>query len=471
MLSTVQSKSGSLTWSIHFWLGSETSLDEAGVAAYKSVELDESLGGGPVQYREVQGNESPMFLSYFKASGGVQYLPGGVESGFRKVEKDVYETRLLHCKGKRTVRVSSVAVSKASLNRGDVFILDQGLKIFLFNGPGANKFEKAKGLEVASRINSDERGGRAELVFLDSDPRNADFWSALGGFVDPASLPEGASDDTVEVKTTRRLFRISNASGGLEFVEVTPGDGKLAKSLLDNNDVFLLHASVGKLFIWVGTKSDPQEKKEAMACALKYLASHGLSLSTQVERVSAGTESNGFKGEFASWDPPVPTSTNKVAASVEGANVNVHEVIRRRQQGDTPVDDGSGKLTVWVIDNFQKVPLPPSKYGQFFGGDSYILLYTYNKPGQTGKGSEEHILYFWLGADSSADERGAAALLTVQLDDQMGGKPVQVRVTQGKEPAHMEERGVWLRDRLSTTTKATGAAPLVDDHAALEERP
>jgi hypothetical protein len=139
LLSTVASKSGSLSWAIHFWLGAETSSDEAGIAAYKSVELDESLGGGPVQYREVQGNESQLFLGYFKNSGGVQYLPGGISSGFKKVERDVYETRLLHVKGKRTVRVSSVPVAASSLNRDDVFILDKGLRIFLFNGPTANK--------------------------------------------------------------------------------------------------------------------------------------------------------------------------------------------------------------------------------------------------------------------------------------------------------------------------------------------
>lgn len=86
-----------------------------------------------------------------------------MESGFRKVEKDKYEPRLLHVKGRRNVRVSQTKLAWSSMNSGDVFILDVGLTLYVWNGETAGLMEKRKGLDIARRIRDEERGGRAKV--------------------------------------------------------------------------------------------------------------------------------------------------------------------------------------------------------------------------------------------------------------------------------------------------------------------
>ena len=47
---------------IYYWLGPTSSQDELGVAAYKTVELDELLGGEPSEHRVIGGYERKDFL-------------------------------------------------------------------------------------------------------------------------------------------------------------------------------------------------------------------------------------------------------------------------------------------------------------------------------------------------------------------------------------------------------------------------
>uniref|UniRef100_A0A3B5M6X5 Gelsolin n=1 Tax=Xiphophorus couchianus TaxID=32473 RepID=A0A3B5M6X5_9TELE len=89
-------------------------------------------------------------------------------------------------------------------------------------------------------------------------------------------------------------------------------------------------------------------------------------------------------------------------------------------------------LQIWRVEGSGKVLVDPAYFGQFYGGDSYLILYQYQHGGR-----RRHMVYIWQGAESSQDETAASAVLAVELDDELGGGAVQVRVVQGKEPAHL----------------------------------
>lgn len=143
-------------------MGLETSQDEAGAAAIYTVQLDDQLGGEPVQHREVESHESQVFLSYFK--NGVRYEAGGVASGFKKVETNAAgEKRLFQVKGKKNIRVRRVNLSVSAMNKGDCFILDTGREIYVWVGKDSKRLEKLKAISAANQIRDQDHAGRASV--------------------------------------------------------------------------------------------------------------------------------------------------------------------------------------------------------------------------------------------------------------------------------------------------------------------
>jgi gelsolin len=143
-------------------LGLDTSQDEAGTAAYKTVELDDYLGGSPIQHREVQGFESSTFLAYFPF---FTCLQGGVESGFKKVSPTEYKPRLFQVSGNKgkSLVIRQVKLSHTSLNSGDVFILDAGLQIYQWNGSKASGQEKHKSMEFTAALSGERKGAKVTV--------------------------------------------------------------------------------------------------------------------------------------------------------------------------------------------------------------------------------------------------------------------------------------------------------------------
>lgn len=429
-------KNNALERHIFFWLGKDSSQDEQGVAAYKTVELDESLGGEPVQHREVQGHETDQFLALFK--GGVRYLEGGVATGFKHVDRDAFRLRLLHLKGRRNVRCSEVKVDPKSINEGDVFIADGGRKLVLWCGKDASRVEKCKGVQMAQQIRDQERSGNAEIVCVEQGKDETAFWTTLG-ISKPAritSSKDGGDDDAHSRSAANaiKLFKLSDASGSLQFTEIT--ERPLKKEMLDTNDSFVLNTGGGEgIFVWVGKKASQGEKLHSMKYATEYLKNSGLPNHTPIARVSEGTETPMFKQSFESWPEanalkPGAVPSGRKSFEKKAFDINSMKNPGQREQYHLP-DDGTGKLQIWRIEDFERAEWPKERYGEFYAGDSYVLLYTY-----LVNDKENYIVYFWQGLDSSQDEKGASALWAKNVDDELGGAAVQVRVVQNKEPPH-----------------------------------
>lgn len=115
---------------------------------------------------------------------------------------------------------------------------------------------------------------------------------------------------------------------------------------------------------------------------------------------------------------------------------------------------------MWRIENLELADVKPNMYGQFYGGDCYLVLYTYLKAGQ-----QHYILYMWEVSDSlstmmrkiriigcclinctagmivqgrhaTKDEIEECTNQADKIDNKYKGAPLQVRVVMGKEPRH-----------------------------------
>ncbi|TDL22195.1 fragmin60 [Rickenella mellea] len=263
--------SENLSFDLHFWLGEQTSQDEAGTAAYKTVELDDHLNGKPIQYREVQGSESGRFLSYFPK---FTVLQGGVSTGFHHVSSPPPENvfRLYHIGAPsqlnaHSVHIREVVPAASSIFQGDVFVMDRGTEVTQFNTKQSSGKEKFAAAELCRTI-VDGRKGHCKLSVYDEGGSGArTFLSAFGIDVVPTKTTNQSASDEPSVS----LFRLSDASGTLEFSPVSP----VARSSLSSNDAFVVDASshpkTPSVYVWIGNNASLGEKRLCVQYAQRFL--------------------------------------------------------------------------------------------------------------------------------------------------------------------------------------------------------
>ncbi|KAM9308076.1 scinderin-like [Gastrophryne carolinensis] len=421
-------------YNLHFWLGNECTQDESTAAAIFTVQMDDYFGGCAIQFRELQGYESNTFLGYFKS--GIKYQAGGVASGFTHVvTNDLSAQRLLHVKGRRVVRATEVAFSWSSFNNGDCFIVDVGAEIYQWCGEKCNKYERLKASQVANSIRDNERKGRGKVIVVEDGLEPAALIKVLGP---KPKLPEG-DDDTDHVadvsnRKKAKLHMVSDASGSMQITVVSE-ESPFSMSMLLTEECFILDGA-DKIFVWKGKKSNKEEKKMAMKTAEDFIKKMNYSSTTQIMVLPEGGENPMFKQYFKDWqDKEQSQGFGKVAITGRIAQVeqipfdamSLHESPKMAAQYNM-LDDGSGKVEIWRVESTGRVAVDPETYGQFYGGDCYIILYS------SAKGT---IIYTWQGSCATKDEITMSAFHTVQLDRSIKAGATHTRVMQGKEPPHL----------------------------------
>ncbi|KAL8152533.1 hypothetical protein V2J09_010293 [Rumex salicifolius] len=429
ILKTTASKSGGLHRDVHYWLGKDTSQDEAGAAAIKTVELDAALGGCAVQYREVQGIETEKFLSYFKPC--IMPQEGGMASGFKHNEAEEYKIRLYVCRGKHVVRVP---FARSSLNHDDIFILDTQNKIFQFNGSKSSIQERGKALEVVQHIRDANHHGKCDVASIEdgklmADVESGEFWGFFGGF---APLPR---------KTANEVNKASDSDGHetvlyrVEKGQAEPIETKsITKELLDSDNCYILDCGPG-VFVWMGRNTTLDARKRASKAAEELIRSLDHPMS-HIIRITEGSETVGFKSKFESWPQSAQIAKpeegrGKVAALLKRQGIDVKGLVKSapaKEEELEPHIDCTGHLQVWRVNGNAKTLLSASDQAKFYSGDCYIFLYNYH-----GQDKEEHLIGTWFGKQSVEDERASALTIMSKMVESMKFLPSQARIYEGRE--------------------------------------
>ncbi|GAB1598635.1 villin-1-like [Argonauta hians] len=420
---------------IHFWLGSETTQDEAAFAAMKAAELDDYFNGQAVMFREVENYESKLFLSYFPF---VTYESGGYLYDLYSI-KQYYEEKLWHVKGKRNAKLNQVSIGWCSVNSNDVYILDIKECMFLWVGKNANNYERIKAAQLTEYLNT-QRVSKVQVIHVndgDEAKLKKDEFQLFNKHLPLTMKNVNRQEKTAEnseyenFEKTLRLYICCEEDGVLKVTELK--DGPLSYSDLLSKDMYII-VSEDHVWVWIGRLVPKAVRAEAMNNAVGFSKKKNADL-CQVVRVIENEETEDFKYLFHNWPEPTRRGVSRmkpghnVQASYDAKSLHDNKTLAAELQ---MVDDGEGEVEVYRYQNYHLIALNKEQYGQFFNGDCYVVVYTYKV-----KSQEKHIVYYWLGIESNEDDQRLVAIRVIDLEETLGGNVMQVRVIQGKEPAHL----------------------------------
>ena len=450
ILQTFIDEAGALDWKIYFWIGEKATLDKRTCSAIHSVNLRNYLGANCRTIREEQADESEDFIKVF---GNPDYIQGArTASGFYTVEEIEYTTRMYRIHESLmpnqggSIHLEPVPLSDDSLDPRHVFLVDAGLKIYVWYGTKCKNLLKSKARLMAEKINKNERKDKGSISIFIQGHEPSDFWRILS---DLDINPDGEEEDEEDAIDQRsppkphvpdsftpvipRLYIVGLGMGYLELPQVEVPANKMKQDHLQTKNVYILDC-YSDVFVWVGKKSTRLVRAAALKLSSELFAMLIRPEFAMIHRVSEGTESQVFKSKFIGWDDVIAVDFTRTANSVQRTGADLQKWAREQE---TKVDlsalftprqqpmskeeaahlseewnEDLEKMEAFVLEGKKFVKLPEEEKGIFHSCDSYVYLCRYwvsqDDKSDAGENQDEGdnddeyqcvVVYFWQVCD------------------------------------------------------------------------
>jgi len=288
---TVRRDGGTRKFVVYYWQGRDASVEDKGSSGLLATDLSSKFGRGCTLVRTIQNKEPDHFLSHFRGFMVVR-------KGKREEWNAKYETspKLFQIRGSNELDATAVQVDAFShnLNSNDSFVLETVDTVYIWNGKGANEYEKSNALALSTRVRENcSIALKLEVFEEGSEPEQ--FWKTLGGkttYSDSAVLQRG--------DISARLFQCNNKTGTFKVFEIFD----YTQDDLDDDDIMLLDTKE-EIFVWFGVNAKKKESNvsQSIDVAAEYmkLADDGRDNDGPIYLVDAGQEPLQFTSFFKGW--------------------------------------------------------------------------------------------------------------------------------------------------------------------------
>lgn len=200
VLNTFESEQGNgrLEWSIYQWIGDRAALDKKACSAIFAVGLRNHLGASSEVRRELAHEESTAFLELFATlDTELSYVEAAkaTPSGLFKVQAVEYPLRIYRVQAAAIERQGKVIRKLGddfalalmepvveSLSSHYSYLIDNGLRIYTWNGKDAPLSDRSKCRLLGEKICKSERpAGKARLDVVEEGEELPDFWETFDG--------------------------------------------------------------------------------------------------------------------------------------------------------------------------------------------------------------------------------------------------------------------------------------------------